>query len=447
MGMLVASVILFLTGTIKFMNLWLRLEHLDYIAGSFSDLHDITGFIIGILVMTHLIVHRKWFIAMTKNLTKGIKWKKTTLNYFVDLGMLISFLMVFITGIIKLPSILTSNEILFNNSAELLIIHDWSGLVLEFMVFSHILLHWKWIVLTTKKVIGRIKLRKFLKYFGIITLLFTLIISINQYLINKSYDGIRVERIQIAGMIGWPEYHPELISTVRPDLFKEGHFSIFDILVYLDNINKINMLYHFDESMDTYIIDSLNGEQNFWYWAYYDGGWIEDNVFRMDHYPYKPEMVIKIFRSNAKYLESIYKTFKEEVIRKSNNNGSIIIPNVIINSPTNNLNFQDVEVTPHNLRNDTLQNGVVTAIDVIMSLGDQSLLNYELNWYETIGSATIKNFYIDGINADISYSRCGFVYEVGDLDFDGFSGNHIHIPSDIRILTSPEYEEWFWICL
>jgi len=158
-------------------------------------------------------------------------------------------------------------------------------------------------------------------------------------------------------------------------------------------------------------------------------------------------MVIKIFRSNPGHLESIYNTFREEVTRLENNNGSVVIPNVIITSPNNNLNFQDVEVTAHNLRNDTLQDGVITAIDVIMSLGDQGLITYELNWYETIGSAVVKNYYVDGINTDLAFARCGFVYEVGDLDFDGFSGNHIHIPSDIRIITSPDYEEWFWICI
>jgi hypothetical protein len=445
--MLVASIILILTGTIKFINLWLKLGSLDYITGSFSDLHDITGAILGILVVAHLILHRKWFVAMTKNLTKGIKWKKTTLNYFVDLGMFISFLLVFITGIIKLPSILASNEILFNISTELLIIHDWSGIVLELMVLLHVILHWKWIVSTTKKVIARIKFRKSLKYFGILTLLTTLIITANQYIINTRYNGLRVERIQIAGMLGWPEYHPELITTVRPDLFTESHFSIFDILVYLDNINSINMVYHFDAEMDTYVIDSLNSEVNMWYYAYYDGGWIEDNVFRMDHYPYKPGMVIKIIRSNSGHLESIYDTFREEVTRRENNNGSIIIPNVIITSPSNNLNFQDVEVTAHNLRNDMLQEGVITAIDVIMSLGDQGMLTYKLNWYETIGRAVVRNYYIDRINSDLAFARCGFVYEAGDLDFDGFQGNHIHITSDIRIITSPEYEKWFWICL
>ena len=51
------------------------------------------------------------------------------------------------------------------------------------------------------------------------------------------------------------------------------------------------------------------------------------------------------------------------------------------------------------------------------------------------------------INDDKSQGRCGFVYEEGSNEFRRFDGNHIHIPSDYRILNSPEYMEWFWICI
>ena len=59
----------------------------------------------------------------------------------------------------------------------------------------------------------------------------------------------------------------------------------------------------------------------------------------------------------------------------------------------------------------------------------------------------VKNYWIDGINEDQAFNRCGFVYEEGSLVFQGFRGNHIHIPADMHIINSPEYMEWFWICL
>ena len=156
--MTIAVVILFITGIIKFINVWMRVDSLTEISANISDLHDLTGVIFSILVLAHLLLHWKWLLAMTKSLSKGIKWNKKTLNYFIDMGMLISFFLVFITGLIKFPSIITSNEFLLNISTELLIIHDWSGLILQFLGFSHIILHWKWIVSTTRKIFGRINL-------------------------------------------------------------------------------------------------------------------------------------------------------------------------------------------------------------------------------------------------------------------------------------------------
>ncbi len=87
-------------------------------------------------------------------------------------------------------------------------------------------------------------------------------------------------------------------------------------------------------------------------------------------------------------------------------------------------------------------------MDVILSLGDQGKIEYGLQWYESIGRAGIvKNYWVEKINDDEAHGRCGFVYESGDEDVRGFLGNHIHLPSDTRVLNSPEYVLYFWICI
>jgi hypothetical protein len=53
-------------------------------------------------------------------------------------------------------------------------------------------------------------------------------------------------------------FDPTIVQTVRPDLFQPGFFSMFDVLVHLDSQARIDMTYHFDASMNTYVIDSLN---------------------------------------------------------------------------------------------------------------------------------------------------------------------------------------------
>lgn len=107
-----------------------------------------------------------------------------------------------------------------------------------------------------------------------------------------------------------------------------------------------------------------------------------------------------------------------------------------------------MSVTPHNLRPDVFQRDVVTAIDVILSLGDQGKLNYTLQWYESIGSArVVKNYWVESINGDEAEGRCGFVHEEGRLQGLDFGGNHIHLPADVKVLNSPDYAWWFYICI
>jgi hypothetical protein len=223
---------------------------------------------------------------------------------------------------------------------------------------------------------------------------------------------------------------------------------MFDIPVHLDEQNKIDLEYRFDETMNTHIIEAINGETGWWYIAYYEGGWSEQNVFRPDHYPWKPGTTLRFYKESYLKISEIYSVWKQEIQRLENNNGKIIIPKVIILGQSFSKEFNDVEVIPHNLRNDTFQENVITAIDVILSLGDQGEITYKLQWYDSIGSASIvRSYWVEEINTDIAEGRCGFVYEAGSQRYLGFSGNHIHLPSDTRIINSPEYVEFFWICI
>lgn len=262
---------------------------------------------------------------------------------------------------------------------------------------------------------------------------------------DKNTKPVLMGEISIDG-IGKFKFESEKVQTVRKDIFKPGYFSLFDILVHIDNNGDIDLKYHFDKSKNTNVIDSIDSIENWWYYAYYDGGWSESNAFRMDHYPYKDNTTIVVHQEDESTIEKIYDAFESEVERREKNGGKVIIPKVIINGPTTHREFEDVEVFAHNLRSDSFQEGVITAIDVIMSLGDQEKITYKLNWMEQVGTADpIKDYWVHRINNDEAYGYCGWVYEEGTTVMGG--RNHIHIPSDQRVLNSPDYEEWFWICL
>jgi hypothetical protein len=373
---------------------------------------------------------------------------KLTIKYLIDMGMAVTFILVIITGLMKFPLILNALEV--NQSRlptyELSIIHDYSGLSMGILIMAHLVFNFKWLAKTTKKKLisaGRSKVikRSVVASVIILLLLFTLSDASVQEFLFSNKEGIHIQGF------GDFEFDDSAVQSIRPDIFKEGHFSVFDVLVFLNSTGKIKMNYHFNEDLNTHEIDDINGRKNWWYEAYYDGGWPEANVYRMDHYPYKDKMYIKIERADKSFLNSVYKTFADEIQRKEANGGNVIVPKVTIKGTKSTLTFNDVLVKPHNQRSDFLQEGVITALDVIMSLGDQGLITYELGWYNTIGRAEVKNYFVDQINGDKSEGRCGFVYEAGSNSFKGFKGNHIHIPSDIRIINSPEYEEWFWICI
>ena len=283
---------------------------------------------------------------------------------------------------------------------------------------------------------------------------------------SKSQEGIGEDTNDIPGRVEVEDHGPNLpgniqikgigkfnfeandISAIRDDIFQPEHFSLFDILVHLDDREEIDLEYHFARQMNTHVIDSINGKNRWWHTAYYDGGWRERNLFRMDHYPYKDRTTIKLERKKSSFIEDVYRVFREEGARRDENDGKIIIPEVVIEGQKETLEFTNVLIKPHDLRKDVFKPGTVTAIDAILSLGDQGKLNYELDWKESIGSAKIVNSYwVEAINNSVAHGRCGFVYESGSENYRFFRGNHIHIPSDVRIINSPEYEKYFWICI
>ena len=236
-------------------------------------------------------------------------------------------------------------------------------------------------------------------------------------------------------------FDPNEIESVRPDLFQEGSFSVFDILVHLDSTGKISLNSHFNASMDTYVIDSINGNTDYWwYHIYYSGGGIETNMVRIDHYPWKPGAQIIMYHEMISYMSEVYSLFKSEVDRFAYNNDSVIIPIVYITGHSFDVEFYNVTVTPHNKRNETFQNDVITVLDVIMTLGDLGNITYELTWFDSFrGASYVHSYFVSKINTDETSGRCGFLYEVSD--------SYIWLSADERILTSPESVRWFWGCI
>ena len=252
--------------------------------------------------------------------------------------------------------------------------------------------------------------------------------------------------------VGSFEFDTAAVETLRPEIFQPGHFSMFDALAHLHKQGDIKLDYHYDPSMRAHVIDAIDGDRGdsgWWYQTYYSGGWSEHNVFRMDLYPWKDATRLSVYPERRDRIEGMFESFREEVSRLEANGGQLVLSEVSIRSPAQSWQFRDVLVTPHDVRADLYQPGAITALDIILSLGEQGeFRNAVLTWYERIGSADpVDSYWLEGLDEAQAHGSCGFVYEAGPKRYGGFSGAHIHLPMDARIILSPEYALWFWICL
>ena len=78
---------------------------------------------------------------------------RTKLNYWIDIGLAISFFVCFYTGLVKWPGLvniigISAYKVLSFKNISML--HNWSGLLMGLLVIIHLALHWKWIVSVTK---------------------------------------------------------------------------------------------------------------------------------------------------------------------------------------------------------------------------------------------------------------------------------------------------------
>lgn len=79
------------------------------------------------------------------------------MKYLIDVGMLISFLACFITGIIKYPGFLLFFGIrpISLPLYQISLIHDRSGVLLGLFVLAHLVFNFGWMVSVTKKMLKK----------------------------------------------------------------------------------------------------------------------------------------------------------------------------------------------------------------------------------------------------------------------------------------------------
>ena len=79
---------------------------------------------------------------------------KNKIKYVIDIGLLISFILVVITGIVKFGTLLRAIGINLDYKelpmSQISLVHDWSGIFMALFVLIHLILNIDWIISTTK---------------------------------------------------------------------------------------------------------------------------------------------------------------------------------------------------------------------------------------------------------------------------------------------------------
>lgn len=80
--------------------------------------------------------------------------KRRNLLYAVNMGMLISFLLCAVTGIVKWPGLIPMLGLDYRSLpfAAITLLHDWSGLLLCLLAVLHVGMHWNWMTLMTRRI-------------------------------------------------------------------------------------------------------------------------------------------------------------------------------------------------------------------------------------------------------------------------------------------------------
>ena len=78
--------------------------------------------------------------------------QRAKLNYIIDAILAILFLIIFVTGILKLP-ILKLSEVI--PMQQMTMLHDVGGILFGVFVIIHLILHWSWIKVMTKSIFKR----------------------------------------------------------------------------------------------------------------------------------------------------------------------------------------------------------------------------------------------------------------------------------------------------
>lgn len=267
------------------------------------------------------------------------------------------------------------------------------------------------------------------------------------------------------------------ITTVRPDIFASGYYSMFDVILAVAEANSINLDYYWDNTRKTHFINSVNGDTaDYWYHFSYNTPTVNTEINykranRWDEALWRPGVWIKLV--NGENLNEIKTEYLQEIQRENTFGHMIPTVRIALNPSdyegnpigsdrvTVTRTYNNLIVTPHNKRATSAQHpyskpfqpGVATSIDILYSLMDMdslTIINEVL--YSHFGGNYIDSYYVvemgfPGIGTAHSSGRQGFTYTTENGTPGNLPNNadgKLHMTSDINVIHAPDFSKWSW---
>lgn len=114
--------------------------------------HEWLSIAFGAAIVTHLLLHWRWLVAVTRSLFGRVQWS-ARINYVLNLLLFIDITIVIFTGLMISESALPLFGIDLHGGFAWRGLHDLTANISMLLVGLHIALHWQWIVKTVRRLL------------------------------------------------------------------------------------------------------------------------------------------------------------------------------------------------------------------------------------------------------------------------------------------------------
>ena len=156
--------------------------------------HEVAGLAIGAVILVHCVLNWKWVKVVTLKIFKSKLPTKTRIGFFIDIVLLLNFIVIIISGAFISKTVFASLEL--SGAPFLKSLHISMSYFSLLLIGIHVGLHWNWVILTFRKILKISEKKKAYSYIS--KFMVILILSFGMYSINDL--GV-LSKISIAPII------------------------------------------------------------------------------------------------------------------------------------------------------------------------------------------------------------------------------------------------------